>query len=136
MKHVQAGALPSRAHYIAASPDQVRMMGDRILLRPLDWEPSKIITVVRRGRPLRGEVMAIGAGHNPLKYKTRGDKTKTMEYSKHFRRVDVKVGDIVELGGLNVFDGQGYQFPEVLVGSETMLICSERDVAGVVDAGA
>ena len=107
-------------------------MGDRILLRPLKWEPSKILDVVRYGRPLRGEVMAIGPGHNPLKYKTRGDKTKTMDYSKHFRPTEVKVGDIVELGGLNVFDGKGYQFPEVVVGNETMIICSERDVAGVV----
>jgi hypothetical protein len=56
-----------------------------------------------------------------------------MDYSKHFRPVDVKVGDIVELGGLNVFDGEGYQFPEVLVGTETMLVCSERDVAGVIN---
>lgn len=111
---------------------QFRPVGDRILLRPLKWAPSKILEVVRHGRPLRGEVMAIGPGHNPLKYGTRGDKTKKMDYSKHFRPVDVKVGDIVELGGLNVFDGKGYQFPEVLVGNETMIICSERDVAGVV----
>lgn len=122
---------PSRTIHLATDVSQVRMIGDRILLRPLAWEPSKLIHVERRGRPLRGEVMAIGPGHNPLKYKTRGDKTKTMDYSKHFRRVDVKVGDIVEIGGLNVFDGAGYQFPEVLVGTETMIICSERDVAGV-----
>jgi hypothetical protein len=123
---------PSPTPYIADRPDQVRMMSDRILLKPLEWEPSKIISVVRHGRALRGEVMAIGRGHNPLKYKTRGDKTKAMEYSRYFRPVDVKVGDVVELGGLNVFDGDGYQFPEVLVGTETMLICSERDVAGVI----
>jgi co-chaperonin GroES (HSP10) len=108
-------------------------LGDRILLRPLPWKPSDTLEVVRHGRALRGEVMAIGPGHNPLKYKTRGDKTKTMDYSKHFRPVDVKVGDIVELGGLNVFDGKGYQFPEVVVGTETMIICSERDVAGVIN---
>jgi hypothetical protein len=122
--------------YLAESADQVRMIGDRILLRPLAWKPSDVLDVVRHGRTLRGEVMAIGPGHNPLKYKTRGDKTKTMDYSKHFRPVDVKVGDIVELGGLNVFDGQGYQFPEVIVGTETMIVCTERDVAGVVDGRA
>jgi hypothetical protein len=133
MKHVKPGAMPSRAHYIADSVAQVRMMGDRILLRPLPWKPSEVIDVVRHGRALRGEVMAVGKGHNPLKYRTRGDKTKTMDYSKHFRPVDVKVGDIVEVGGLNVFDGEGYQFPEVLVGTETMLVCSERDVAGVIN---
>jgi co-chaperonin GroES (HSP10) len=111
---------------------QFRPLGDRILLRPLKWEPSKILDVVRHGRALRGEVMAIGPGHNPLKYGTRSDKTKKMDYSKHFRPVDVKVGDVVELGGLNVFDGQGYQFPEVIVGTETMIIVTERDIAGVI----
>jgi co-chaperonin GroES (HSP10) len=121
---------------ICATVAQFRPIGDRILLRPLAWKPSEIIDVVRYGRTLRGEVMAIGPGHNPLKYKTRGDKTKTMDYSKHFRPVDVKVGDVVELGGLNVFDGQGYQFPEVIVGTETMIVCTERDVAGVVDGRA
>lgn len=127
--------LKSPAPYIAATASEVRMLGDRILLRPLKWQPSKILEVVRHGRALRGEVMAIGRGHNPLKYKTRGDKTKTMDYSRYFRPTEVKVGDIVELGGLNVFDGQGYSFPEVIVGTETMLICSERDVAGVVEQG-
>lgn len=120
--------------WVCDTPAQFKPLRDHILLRPLAWKPSEILEVVRHGRPLRGEVMAIGPGHNPLKYKTRGDKTKTMDYSKHFRRVDVKVGDTVEIGGLNVFDGAGYSFPEVMVGTETMLVVSERDVAGVVEA--
>lgn len=120
------------AELICDHVNQFRPLGDRILLRPLAWKPSEILEVVRYGRTLRGEVMAIGPGHNPLKYKTRGDKTKTMDYSAHFRPVDVKVGDVVELGGLNAFDGAGYQFPEVIVGTETMIVCTERDVAGVV----
>lgn len=125
------------ANYIAESPAQVRMLGDRILLRPLAWEPSKILEVVRHGRPLRGEVMAIGPGMHPIKYKAHPDgKRKIADYAKRMRPTEVKVGDIVELGGLNVFDGAGYSFPEVIVGAETMLICAERDVAGVVDAGA
>lgn len=123
------------AELICDRVDQFKPMGDRILLRPLAWKPSEILEVVRHGRTLRGEVMAIGKGHNPLKYKTRGDKTKTMDYSAHFRPVDVKVGDVVELGGLNAFDGAGYQFAEVIVGTELMIVCTERDVAGVVDAG-
>lgn len=119
---------------IADRPEDVRMLGDRILLKPLKWEPSKILEVVRFGRPLRGKVMAIGKGHNPIKYKP-GPKGKKqfMDYSKRFRPTEVRVGDVVELGGLNVFDGEGYKFPEVIVGNETMLICSERDVAMVVE---
>lgn len=111
----------------------LRMMGDRILLRPLKWEPSKILEVVRYGRPVRGEVMAVGPGHNPIKYKD-GPKGKRslMDYSKRFRPTEIKVGDIVELGGLNIFDGEAYSFPEVVVNSETLLVITERDVAGVV----
>jgi hypothetical protein len=67
---------------ICATVAQFRPLGDRILLRPLAWKPSEILEVVRNGRTLRGEVMAIGPGHNPLKYKTRGDKTKKMDYSR------------------------------------------------------
>lgn len=121
---------------IIDSISQVRLLGDRILLRPLDWEPSRIISVVRKGRPLRGEVMAIGPGHHPIKYRPHPDgKHRIAEYRKHFRPTEVKVGDIVELGGLNVFDGLGYVFTEVVVGNETMMICTERDVA-LIDEGA
>lgn len=122
---------------IISSVAEVRLLSDRILLRPLDWEPSKIISVVRKGRPLRGEVMAIGPGLHPIKYrKTNDPNVRIADYSKHFRPTEVKVGDVVELGGLNQFDGQGYMFPEVVVGNVTMIICTERDVAGVRDANA
>lgn len=115
-----------RATILADRVDQVRMLGDRILLKPLEWQPSKILEVVRYGRTLRGIVMAIGPGHNPIKY--RNGRAK-MDYSRRFRATEVRVGDVVELGGLNIYDGQGYQFPEVLVGNERMLIVTERDVA-------
>lgn len=119
---------------VLQSISEIRMLGDRILLKPIDWEPSKIISVVRKGRPLRGQVMAIGKGHHPLKYRPHPDgKQRIVDYAKRMRPVDVKVGDVVELGGLNVFDGLGYSFPEVVVGNETMIICTERDVAGVLD---
>lgn len=112
----------------------IRMMGDRILLKPLAWEPSKILEVVRFGRPLRGTVVAVGRGHNPIKYKTNAQgKRAQMDYSKHFRPTEVKPGDVVELGGLNQYDGKGYQFTEVLYNGEPHIVCSERDVCIVVD---
>ena len=128
---IAAPTPPSRTTYAADQVADVRMLGDRILLKPLKWEPSKIIEVVRHGRALRGEVMAIGPGHNPLKYKKERGR-KLMDYSKRFRPTEIQVGDIVELGGLNIFDGKGYEFPEVVVGNETMLICTERDVTMVI----
>lgn len=78
--------------------------------------------------------MAVGPGSNPIKYKD-GPKGKRslMDYSKHFQHTELKPGDIVELGGLNIFDGKGYSFTEVLIGTELHLICSENDVAIVRD---
>jgi co-chaperonin GroES (HSP10) len=112
----------------------IRMMHDRILLKPMDWDASKTIIAIRHGRPVRGEVVAVGPGHNPIKYKpnAQGQRAK-MDYSKHFRRTEVKPGDVVELGGLNQYDGKGYQFTEVIYNGELHVICSERDVCIVRD---
>ena len=123
-----------KACYVCDHPSQFKPTGDKMLIRPLKWEPSKILEVVRHGRPLRGEVMAIGPGINPIKYKP-GPKVKKqfMDYSRHFRPTEVKVGDVVELGGLGVFDDQGYKFPETIVGNERMLLVTERDICGIVE---
>lgn len=115
----------------------LRMLGDRILLKPLDWDASKTIIAIRHGRPVRGEVKAVGPGCYPNRYRTGSKDGKDWRKSyatKHFRPTDVKVGDIVELGGLNVFDGKGYiPLLEVMIGTEPHIICSEKDVAIVRD---
>lgn len=118
----------------------LRLLSDRILLKPLDWQGEEVhgqgarLHVVRSGRTLRGVVVAVGPGHNPLKYKANAmGKRAKMDYSRHFRPTEVKVGDTVELGGLNTFDGAGYCFTEVLYNGEKHIICSERDVALVRD---
>lgn len=112
----------------------IRPLRDKILLKPLEWKPSEILEVVRHGRPLRGEVIAVGPGSHPKKYKAgpKGPRS-LMDYSKRFQPTEVKVGDIVELGGLNIFDGKGYQFTEVMHGTELLLICQEADVVGVCE---
>lgn len=110
---------------------KLRLLRDRILLKPLDWKPSDILEVVRHGRPVRGEVIAIGAGSYDRKYAT---DRKSFKEGRHFVPTEVKPGDIVELGGLNVFDGRGYNFPEVIIGTVRHVICQERDVACVVEA--
>lgn len=113
----------------------LRMTSDRILLKPLEWEGEDVhgvgtrLAVVRHGRPLRGMVVAIGPGHFPVSKRTKlNDGRQRIEYSKHFRPTEVKVGEVIELGGLNQFDGAGYQFTEVLYNGELHLICQERDV--------
>lgn len=113
---------------------QLRMLGDRILLKPLEWDASKIIIAIRHGRAVRGEVIGVGPGANPKKYKAgpKGPRS-LMDYSKRFQRTELKPGDIVELGGLNIFDGKGYMFPEVLIGTVRHIIVQEADIAIVRD---
>lgn len=106
----------------------IRPLRDKILVKPLDWEPSKILEVIRHGRPLRGEVVAVGPGSYPKRYSPARDKTWD---SKTFVPTQVKPGDIIELGGLNIFDGQGYEFTEVVYGTERLLMCQEADVVGI-----
>lgn len=119
---------------------RMKMTEDRILLKPLPWDGEDVhgsdtrIEVIRHGRPVRGVVVSIGPGHYPIirRGKTSDGKQTKIERSKHFRPTEVKPGETVELGGLNVFDGKGYQFPEVLYNGEKHLICTERDVALVI----
>jgi co-chaperonin GroES (HSP10) len=118
----------------------LRMMGDRILVKPHDWEGESVhgegsrLHVVRHGRAVRGVVVAVGRGHNPIKYKPNAlGKKAQMDYAKRFQPTEVKVGDVVELGGLNQYDGAGYSFPEVIVNGIKHLVCTERDVAIVRD---
>lgn len=107
---------------------KLRMVKDKLLLKPLDWDASSIIIALRSGRPVRGIVVAIGPGCYPKLYNR--DRSKCWD-SKVYRPTQVGVGDIVELGGLNVFDGQGYSFQEVIYEGIKHLICSEKDVAVV-----
>lgn len=118
----------------------LRMIGDRILVKPLSWEgesvhgPGSRLHIIRNGNPLRGTVVAVGPGHNPIKYKPNAQgKRAKMDYAKRFRPTELKVGDVVELGGLNQFDGKGYSFTEMIYNGERHLICAERDVAIVRD---
>lgn len=111
-----------------------RMLHDRMLLRPLPWKPSATLDVVRFGRPVRGEIVAIGPGEYPKKYKRNREGQKTsFEYSKHFRPTELKPGQVVEIGGINIFDGDGYKFEEYVVNHETLILCCEKDVCLVCE---
>jgi co-chaperonin GroES (HSP10) len=106
---------------------KIRPLRDHIIVKPLEWKPSKILQVYGSTRkPLRGIVVACGPGHYPKKYNK--DRSKTWD-SKAFLPTDVRVGDTVELGGLEV---HGYSFPQILIGTELHLICRESDVCGIV----
>lgn len=115
----------------------LRPLGDRMVVKPLDVHWSDHIIAVRRGRPVRGEVVAIGPGEHAKRYqKDEKGNRKSFSRTRAFRPTEVKVGDIVELGGLNIFDGIGYQFTEIIYNGVKHLICSEKDVAAVVEQAA
>lgn len=103
-----------------------RPLGDHILVKPIDWTPSKIVQVAGNARkPLCGEIVAVGPGMYPWKY--NADRSKRWQ-SKRFVPTQVKVGDVVELGGLQY---DGYDFPQIVMDNQLYVIASERDVSGI-----
>jgi co-chaperonin GroES (HSP10) len=114
--------VPAEAH--------IRPLRDQIIVEPLDWKPSSIIEVVYTGKPLRGIVRAVGPGRYPKKYDgPKGKRTKTWD-SKSYLPTELKVGDVIELGGLEI---RGYLFQTIRWGSKEMIVCQEADVAIVYD---
>ena len=85
---------------------------DRILVKPLQREDSKIIHVVTTKRMYRGEVIATGPG----RYSNR-------DRDSAFIPTTVKPGDIVNYGDTPV------QFQEWEENGEKYLIMQEADVA-------
>jgi len=115
-----------------APQERVRPLRDTLLIEPLDWQPSTCVEVVREGRPVRGRVIATGPGAYAKRYLTNREGQRCGYKDTHtFIPTEVKPGDIVELGGLNIFDGKGYQFQEILVDGKLHLLCSEKDVCGI-----
>lgn len=131
----------SKTPDIIAPTERLRPLRDGILLEPLDFQPNHVIELVRFGRPLRGIVRAVGKGAYEKRWlytttETGNRQRCGYEDTMNFIPTQVKPGDVVELGGLNVFDGLGYQFQDVMVDGKMHLLCSEKDVCGVVDGPA
>lgn len=116
----------------------IRPLRDQIVVKPLPWEPSPYLKslgmeIVWHGGVLRGQVLAVGPGirRNIHRHGVKDGKPfHTVHESKHLTPCDVKVNDIVELGGLEV---HGYDhWLTVQWGNDKVIIASERDVTGVV----
>ena len=118
---------------------KVRPLRDQIIVEPLNMVLSHTIVTVEHSKPLRGIVKAIGPGCYPKLYDhpEKHKRTKMWD-SAAFRPTEVRVGDVVELGGYVRADGpekewRGYSFPTFVWGDQVHLICRETDVSGVVD---
>jgi len=110
---------------------KVRMLRDQILVRPLEAIESDTILAQWHGAPVRGVVVAVGPGaylNIHKRGKVDGKDYHTVKQSKHFTPTEVKPGDVVELGGLEI---AGYLFQSVVIGAVTHIIAREQDVAGV-----
>jgi len=115
---------------IVRADEHIRPLRDHIVVEVLAWEPSKILDVVYHGKPLRGRILAVGPGHYPKRYNgPKGQRSKCWD-SKSFLPTDLKVGDIVEFGGLEI---RGYLFTLIRWGSKDCVVCREADVAIVVE---
>lgn len=104
---------------------KIRPLRDLMVLKPITLELSTTIEAHWRGKHVRGEVIAIGPGEYPNIY--NADRSKVRK-SKVFRPTEVRVGDIVELGGIDI---GGYAFPKLMLNGVEHFIASEKDVAGI-----
>lgn len=106
--------------------EKIRCLRDQIVVEPLPIDHGTSLELVYEGKPVRGRILAVGPGRYPIRYNgPKGKRTKSWD-SKHFRPCDLQVGDIVDLGGLEL---GGYLFTRVIWGDKDVVICREEDVA-------
>lgn len=134
---IPSAPFDTRSPYSVPQGCRLRMLRDRLLIKPLDWDASRTIVAIRHGRPVRGIVVAAGPGDFPKIYTwvtlPDGRRQKiSFRYSKRFRPTEIRVGEVVALGGLDAFDGKGYNhFQEIMMDGETHLIIQEDDCCGI-----
>lgn len=116
------------------SSGRVRPLKDRIIVKPLRLKLSEGIDADWNGAPVRGVVLAVGPGSYPNIH-ARGVKDgkpwRTVRQSQHFRPTEVRIGDVVSLGGMEI---GGYLFPQIWFEGAWCVICQEADIAVIEDA--
>jgi hypothetical protein len=110
---------------------QIRPLREKLVIRPLSPALSQTIAADWNGEAVRGEVVAAGPGTYPRIHEKGfkdGKPWRTVRDLAAFRPCDVKVGDIVQLGGMEL---GGYLWPHILINGIDHILCSEQDVAGI-----
>ena len=118
-----------RAVNFVTAQERIRPRGDHLIIKPLPLKLGARIDADWRGDVVRGEVIAAGPGCYPNLHSkgTRDGKPyHTIRQSKVFRATEVKPGDVVELGGLEI---GGYLWPKVWAAGDWCVIAREQDVA-------
>ncbi len=114
---------------------KLRPLRDQLIIEPLHVVLSKVIVTAENAKPMRGIVKAAGPGCYPKVYDHPDKHRRTKMWdSDVFRPTQVKVGDVVELGGYDRDSGmRGYAFQTFYWGDVLHLHCREEDVSLVVD---
>ena len=114
-----------------APGETLRPLRDQLIVKVIPPQWSSAIQVEYRGEALRGEVIAKGPG-TYLNWHQRGKRDgkdyHTVRPGKTFTPTEVKVGDVVELGGLEI---GGYLWQRINYRGAECVICREQDVAAV-----
>lgn len=109
----------------------VRPLREKLIIKPLPPSLSQTISADWNGEAVRGQVIATGPGTYPNIHERgfkEGKEWRRVRKLNAFRPCDVKVGDIVQLGGMEL---GGYLWPHIMLNGEDHIICSEQDVTGV-----
>jgi len=138
--------IKERLNAIVWENETIRCLRDQIVVEPLGWTPSKLIIVAYQGEPLRGIVRAVGPGRYLIQYASgtppvwypthhppaKGKRTASRE-STIFRPCELKLGDTVEFGGLEL---KGFLHRTIIWQGKEMVLAREEDVCGVVQSEA
>lgn len=109
----------------------IRPLRDQIVVKPMPPALSQTIAADWNGEPVRGKVVAVGPGKWPnihTRFHKDGKEVRTVRKATHFRPTEVKIGDVVQLGGMSL---GGYLWNHIMVDGEDHIICMEADVCGV-----
>jgi co-chaperonin GroES (HSP10) len=109
----------------------IRPLREKIVLKPMQPHISQTIAANWNGEAVRGKVVAIGPGTYPRIHEKgfkNGQPYRTVRDLKAFRACEVKVGDVVQLGGMEL---GGYLWPHIMIDGEDHILISEQDVCGI-----
>jgi co-chaperonin GroES (HSP10) len=115
---------------------QIKPLREKIIVKPLPPALSQTIAADWNGEAVRGEVVAVGPGTHPNiheKGTKDGKPWRRVRQLQAFRPCDVKVGDIVQLGGMEI---GGYLWPHILIDGEDHILASEQDVCAIEEPDA